>query len=126
MAKAGDGQARSGKRRLTATISLRISDAEKQQFEQKALRSGFAGISPWAIDRMRAEHAVAPRAGRILCGHLGHLGAQIETLALNAATIRPTDLRQDLRALGARIVAIQRTIMEGMSDAGQDDSQPRS
>lgn len=65
VAKAGDGGTRSEKRRLTATITIRVTDREKQEFEESARRCGFQSLAAWALDRMRSVSDAGLRERRV-------------------------------------------------------------
>ena len=66
MAIAGDGTPRSERRRLTATLSLRLGDAEKRRFAAAAKRSGSPSLAAWALDRMRNAGDAGLRERRII------------------------------------------------------------
>jgi hypothetical protein len=121
MAKVGDGNPRSERRRLTATLSLRLGDAEKRRFEAAAKRGGHPSLAAWALDRMRQAGDAGLRDRRVLCGKLGMLGARLEDLARTSATRSPDALQHDLRVLGKAIVTMQNQIMKGAADAGEGD-----
>ncbi len=130
MAKAGDGEARSERRQLMKTVSLRISGAEKHRFQRLAQLGGYPSLTAWALDRMRSDpgdvHGAGARARRILCGKLGHLGGQLTALAEAPETLSPEQLRRDLADLTGGILALQRAIMKGGENAGESDPQPGS
>ena len=126
MAIAGDGTPRSERRRLTATLSLRLGDAEKRRFAVAAKRSGSPSLAAWALDRMRNAGDAGLRERRIICGALGTLGAHLETLAQDSATRSAEDRRRDLQVLGGLVLRLQRQIMEGEDNAGEGDPEPRA
>lgn len=122
MAKPGDGAARSETRRLTATISLRLDADEKLRLSAVARRSHFPSLSAWIFDRLRNENEgdIGIRRRRILCGHLGQIGAQINALARGDATADQDGLQDILHSIGKDIASLQRKIM-GNDDVGEGD-----
>ena len=118
MAKSGDGEGRSESRRLTAMISLRLDPAEKKRFEDAARRGGFPGLSNWALDRLR--NAEGMRARLIMLGKLGRLGAEIHALAQHDFQKNPMGVRRTLEGMQAKIVSLQRALMEVRDDREGD------
>jgi hypothetical protein len=122
MAKPGDGAARSETRKLTATISLRIAADEKLRLEAIARRSHFPSLSAWIFDQLRKGHGsdIGMRQRRILCGHLGQIGAQLNALARGDVTTDPDHLQHLLHRIGTDIASLQRLLMDD-DHAGEDD-----
>jgi len=122
MAKPGDGAARSETRRLTATISLRVDADEKLRLAAMAQRSAFPSMSAWIFDRLRNGNVddIGMRQRRILCGHLGQIGAQLNALARGDGTTDPDRLRHLLHRIGTDIASLQRLLMDD-NHAGEKD-----
>lgn len=124
MARAGDGARRSERRRLNATISLRVDHGAKQALSRTAQKAGYTSLSAWAADKLSADDSVSPREQRILCGLLGRYGAQLSHLAHRCETMRHAEIRQELETYSQRIVDMQKRIMEGPGDTGEKDQEP--
>ena len=120
MARRGDGAARSETRRLTATISLRVDADEKLRLAAVARRSHFPSLSAWIFDRLRKGDGIGTRQRRILCGHLGQIGAHLNALARGDVTTDPDRLRHLLHRIGTDIASLQRLLMDD-NHAGEKD-----
>lgn len=120
MAQAGDGERRSDKRRLTATVSLRMSVEDKRALEARAMESGYPSLSAWVIDRLQQDGTGA-RERRVICGSLARHGAHLSALLRDGNGRGGRDARSEIRQLAADVLELQRQVMRGRADAGEED-----
>lgn len=114
MARTGDGERRSERRGLTATLCLRLSTDEKRRLEQRASDGGYPSLSAWALDRLRQD-GMGMRERRVAAGRLGQHAAQLASL-----TGKGRDMRGELQHLQAEVLEMQRQILRGNADAGEE------
>lgn len=120
MAQAGDGARRSERRRLTATVSLRMSVEDKRALEARAATSGYPSLSAWALERLQQDGAGA-RERRVVCGLLAQHGAWLSALLRDGEGRNGRDPRSEIRQLAADVLELQRQVMRGRADAGEED-----
>ena len=119
MARTGDGERRSNSRRLTATLCLRLSSDEKQHLEQRASDGGYPSLSAWALDRLRQD-GMGMRERRVAAGRLGQHAAQLASLVRTGKGREGRDVRGELQKLQADVLEMQRHILRGNADAGEE------
>lgn len=122
MAQAGDGERRSDKRRLTATVSLRMSIEDKRALEARAATSGYPSLSAWALDRLQQD-GFGARERRVICGLLARHGAHLSALLRDGKGRGGCDPRSEIRQLAADVLKLQSQVMRGRTDAGEEDPQ---
>lgn len=117
MARAGDGGARSDKRRATHRLTKRVTPAERERFRNRAADSGFTNdqeyLSAFVSGDIRMHAATRKEAIRAL-GELGKIGSninqiaraanegRIQTLDANAAVVLDR-MRREVEQLGQEI-----------------------
>ena len=121
MAKKGDGGERSDSRRLSELIYLRTDCVEKEKFKKTAERNNFSNLSSWAMDRLRCDRGMSLRERRVLSGRLAQLMAPLRKLERDGGAASLDILRNLNRSIDAEIIAIQKHIMKGDSDACEGD-----
>jgi len=120
MAHAGDGERRSERRRLTATVSLRMSIEDKRALEAGAATSGCPSLSAWALDRLQQD-GVGARERRVICGLLARHGAHLSALLRDGKGRNGRDPRSEIQQLAVDVLELQRQVMRGRADAGEED-----
>jgi hypothetical protein len=124
MASAGDGAARSNKRKRAKMLNLRLSVDEKIQFEVMVRRNGFKTMSAWAHDRLRSDGGMSLRDARVLTGMLGKMASPLRTLVQNDRPASPEVLQKLLQSIETEALAMQNMIWKGGGDAGKSDPEP--
>ena len=125
MASAGDGNARSNSRRRLATVSLRMDQAEKEQFQKAADRDGYKTLSGWVFDRLWSDGGMGLRDRKIIIGMLGRQTEPLKRLVREGTSASPDVLTDLQQAIDADAVVIQRLIMKGGKSAGEGDPEPQ-
>lgn len=122
MAEAGDGATRSGTRRRTEQVRVRMTPEERARIARIAARQGHATAAAYMRAVAMNDTARAPRDRQVI-GLLGLVGSW---LADAHAALAKTGHEDHAARLGQRahaITALQRQMMEA-TDVGEDDPDP--
>lgn len=103
-------------------VSFRIDTTEKKLFAATAHRKGYDSFAAFNLDCLRAASGLNVREDHMIVGHLGQIGAEINTLAHVEAEIFLNDGQEQLKSINKRIAALQRDIMKGTDHACEEDS----
>ncbi|WP_158644692.1 plasmid mobilization protein [Paracoccus jeotgali] len=120
MARAGDGQPRSNRRRSTAMISLRVTERERATARRLAEAQGYDSVSAWIRDRVLHGDAT-PQAQARVVGSLGRIGGWLNEAAqaLEAAGAAPE--AQLYRGRSGEVAAMQRRFLGQDAELIEDD-----
>ena len=109
MARAGDGQPRSNRRRATATVSLRLPPEAKTALSLQAKAEGYPALAPWIRDRLRGPAGSTVKRDILLAGKIGQIGGVLGNLAES----QPEDIRPLLHALNDALAHVQKILLGG-------------
>lgn len=87
MARAGDGKPRSSKRRSNCVLRKRVTEAQRQEFAERAIRAGYGTAQEYLSAFITGDVGADVRQDmRLSLGHLGKIGSNVNQIAhsLNA------------------------------------------